>query len=438
MSKFFMFVAAMIIASNIVLSQDSSRVSHEACEELKGAHEGLNETVIEMKNALDALRKIKVSGYLQAQFQTTDGAGVGSFAGGNFPAGVSSRFAVRRGRVKFNYDNDLTQYVLQIDVTQGGVGIKDAYVSVKEPWSRTVALTAGIFDRPFGFEISYSSSSRESPERSRLFQTLFPGEREIGMKLEMASEMGLFSFVNVKAGLFNGVLNTANENDNTKDFIGRAGFQLPLEDMNLAIDGGVSLYSGKVQSNSKFVNSFSTATKTHSIDSTAANNGSTYERSYLGVDVEVYYDLPLLGGLSLRGEFIQGKQPGTSTSNSFYNPGATSTALYQRNFSGYYVNYIQNIGLSHQFLLKYDVLDPNSDADATDIGAPGTNLNVADVRYSNVGIGWIYYWDPNVKFVFYYDMVTNESINSAASGSLATFTGDLKDNVFTFRIQYKF
>jgi hypothetical protein len=342
--------------------------------------------------------------------------------------------------VKVNYDNDLTQYVLQIDVTQNGVAIKDAYATVKEPWLKAISLTGGIFNRPFGFEISYSSSDRESPERTRVIQTLFPGERDLGAKIEIAPpETSPLSFLNVRAGLLNGVLNTANENDNFKDLTGRVGVQVPFAEEGLAIDGGLSFYSGQARSNSRFVYAMDGSTKNFVVDSAAANSGSYYDRSYLGVDVQLYYDLPVLGGLSLRGEYISGKQPGTATSAVFYNPGSTVTALYQRNFAGWYVNFVQNIGLQHQFILKYDELDPNTDVRGNDIGAAGKNSTATDLKYTTFGIGWIYHWDANVKFTFYYDMVTNEKVNaSATTTALLPFKEDVKDNVFTVRMQYKF
>jgi hypothetical protein len=107
--------------------------------------------------------------------------------------------------------------------------------------------------------------------------------------------------------------------------------------------------------------------------------------------------------------------------------------------AGWYVNYVQNIGLQHQFVLKYDEYDPNTDAQGSDIGAPGRNLTAADLKYTTLGIGWIYHWDANVKFTFYYDMVTNETVNLATSStSLIPFKEDIKDNVFTIRMQYKF
>lgn len=454
--KRIIFIISLLIALVLkATSQDTTNLAtKEDVAEVKGAVEGINETMLEIKTTVDALKKIKVSGYLQAQYQLAESTSIPSYAGGNFPTNVKSRFSVRRGRVKVNYDNDLTQFVIQIDVTQGGVGIKDAYASVKEPWMRMASLTGGIFDRPFGFEISYSSSMRESPERSRIYQILFPGERELGAKIELTQENGPLNYFNLKAGLFNGVLNNANENDRWKDFIGRLGFQLPFDEQNLAIDGGFSLYVGNVTNNSKYIYKYdgSTGIKRFQVDSTSSNLGNQFERTYYGVDLQMYYDIPVIGGASLRGELISGKQPSTDKSTGFYNPEAATstdpksvidgkkiTPIYHRNIMGWYINYIQNIGLKHQLVFKYDAFDPNTDVSGDDIGKTGSNFTAADIKYTTLGIGWVYHWDANVKFVLYYDWVTNEKVNSTTtSSSLLPYKDDIKDNVFTLRMQYKF
>jgi phosphate-selective porin len=433
-------------SAGVAQDQDSVLLS-EKVNALRQEFDAAQEIQAETKSTVDLLKKIKLSGYIQSQFQSSDWAGgsngvpvsgqsaIGNFSGGAFPLNVASRFSVRRGRFKIAYENEQTvsQYVLQFDVTQNGLGIKDAYITVKDPWRKIIGLTMGVFDRPFGFEVSYSSNMRETPERSRMAQTLFPGEREIGAKLEFQPETGDWTWLNAKVGVFNGVLPTANENDNRKDIIGRVGFILPYEEQNIALDGGVSFYNGTVQSNSKFI------TTTTSIDSTTTNAGKNVERSYLGVDGQFVWDMPALGGLSVRGEYIFGKQPGTSSTNSFYNPGTAVTSLYARNFSGYYISVVQNIGTQYQMLLRYDVFDPNTDAAGSDIGLAGKNLSIGDIRYSTLGLGAVYHWDENVKFTLYYDMVSNETVNAAvaATSALAPFKNDVKDNVLTFRIQCK-
>ena len=422
-----------------------------------------------------------MSGYIQAQYQSAENDAVKSFAGGNFPTLTHNRFMVRRGRIKFNYDNTLTNYVLQFDVTENGFATKDAYVTVREPWLKAAELWAGVFNRPFGFEIEYSSSSRETPERTRMFQTLFPGERDLGAKIEIRPQIDFLNLFNLKLGLFNGN-GIAAETDNNKDFIGRFGISLPFTEENLAIDAGVSAYIGKVTLDPASSSTTSSLAKDSSWVKTASGLDSiksysyslkntttttTYkiykmdnpnatptaqaaseikaDRQYLGGDIQIYYDIPVLGGFSLRGEYISGKQPGSKSDNKFYARGAGD--IYLRNFAGYYINYVQNIGNENQFVLKYDVFDPNTDVKGEDIGRIGgnTKLGWADIKYTTLGLGWIYHWDSNVKFVLYYDMVTNEKINSAATSSTVVngssdlaYKNDIHDNVVTFRVQYRF
>ncbi len=432
-------IALLLI--NISMPALAENSQSEEIEKLKGKVDGMSETQLEMLSTLNALNKIKLSGYIQAQFQVADSDGAKTFSGGNFPSRVHQRFIIRRGRLKVNYVAGLSQYVLQFDVTNSGVSIKDAYMSITEPWTKSGSLWMGAFDRPFGFEISYSSSMRESPERSRMYQTLFPGERDIGVKFEYNPETGAFNFLRGKIGIFNGTGVTAQENDNNKDLIGRLGVVLPMVEQNMELDGGVSFYMGKVRNQGKYL--YTLDNKDWKLDSTSTNKFKYHDRTYIGLDGQYYAHLLPIGGMSLRGEFITGKQPSMGESNSYYHPTdkdttASKLALYQREFMGYYINFVQNVGLFDQFVLKYDVFDPNTGVKGDDIGRSGAHLTSADIAYQTLGVGWVHYLDSNLKLVLYYDMVTNEKVNGSATGSLATYKEDIKDNVFTVRMQYRF
>ena len=59
-------------------------------------------------------------------------------------------------------------------------------------------------------------------------------------------------------------------------------------------------------------------------------------------------------------------------------------------------------------------------------------MSVADIKYNTFGFGGVYYANPHMKFFVWYDMVTNEA--TAIKG----YTKDVKDNVFTLRVQYTF
>ena len=437
-----------LLVSSPVLGQEKS-VSEEELEEVKGALQGITESAAEYRGYVDALRKIKLTGYLQAQYRLGEvdnvGYPIGLFNGGLFPTHSKSQFQIRRARFKLNYDNTLTQFVLQVDFGAGAFSTKDAYILLIEPWTKSLGMQVGMFDRPFGYEISYSSSNRESPERARFMQTLFPGEREVGLKLFYAPMEGDFTWLRADLGLFNGNGPTSAEFDNFKDLIGRVGAQFPFGESGAELDLGLSGYYGAARSNTKFL--YSPGTLTNGlpgwrVDSSATNMGYGSPRRYAGVDAQFYYDLPSVGGAILRAEFVTGKQPGTNASSVSLStlPGGS---LYQRPFVGWYVNYVQNIGPKFQFVAKYDVYDPNTEVAASDFKDQNTSgssgLNVADIKYSTLGLGAIWHWDDYVKFTLYYEFISNEALSGlSASSPLALYREDVKDNVLTARVSFKF
>lgn len=439
---------------SVRLQAQQDKGVNDELEEMKGIVNDMQESALEYRGYVDMLRMIKISGYLQTQWRYTavtagqiqggPGFNVGQFSGGRFPDASKNVFQVRRGRLKFNYDNVLTQFVIQFDAIHTGFTLKDAYLSVTEPWLQSFGFQMGVFDRPFGYEISLSSGWRETPERSRIFQTLFPGERELGAKLFFAPQLGSLSVLRAEVGVFNGSGPTANEYDSDKDIIGRVGVQVPFEEAHAEIDIGVSGYFGKVRNGTKFLwtdGMLPNGVRGFVVDSSAGNFSNGITRRYIGADVQAYYDVPSLGGLTLRAELIAGRQPGVAGSNiSTISPSASIGPVYHRDFLGYYLNVIQNIGTAHQVIAKYDVYDPNTNVGAADFNSAG-NLSPADIKYSTFGVGYIYHWDGNVKFIAYYEFVKNERLAPASitPGSvLAAYTDDIKDDVFTFRVQYRF
>jgi hypothetical protein len=67
------------------------------------------------------------------------------------------------------------------------------------------------------------------------------------------------------------------------------------------------------------------------------------------------------------------------------------------------------------------------------VASPFRKTGAPDIKYSTLGLGLAYRWDTYVKLTAYYDMVTNET-----SSNLSGYGKDLKDNVFTLRMQFKF
>jgi len=203
----------------------------------------------------------------------------------------------------FAYDNEFSTYVLQLDATEKGVGIKDAYIAVREPWKQFVTLTAGVFNRPFGYEITYSSNSRETPERARIFQTLFPQERDMGAMITLQPVKGSrFDWIKLDAGLFCG--NGINpELDKKKDFIGRLGIAKANKNETLKFGLGVSGYYGFVNQLTAYKYEMQDGTtKSMVIDSSLSNVGKYAIRKYIGVDGQLSIESPI-GITTIRAEF---------------------------------------------------------------------------------------------------------------------------------------
>lgn len=353
-----------------------------ATEEVAGKVDALTEAFTEMKNTLDGLNRMRLSGYIQAQY-VNDQASVNSLSS---PTATRNRdqFSVRRARVKFTYQfSPTSRFVLQPDITSSGVTLKDGYVEFTEPWTAWHhTLTAGQFNWPFGFEIMYSSSDREMPERSRVIRALFPGERDRGVQV---SGTGFADRFNYRLAIVNGT-GTAQSFDfnKRKDIVGRIGGTIgPL-------DIGVSTYRGA-----------------ELVSVTGATAGREFDKERHGVDFQFVTPVP---GLGIRGEYIVGKQPPP--------PGAAANAAIAADVEGYYVYIIQNIGTRNQFVLRYDAYDPDSDNQLPNA--------IGNAQVGTLGGSYIFHWDANSKVMATYE-------RSKTSGF-----ADPDDNVFTLRYQFKF
>lgn len=392
--------------------------------------------------SLKKLDHIRISGYMQPQFQVAGSKGVDSYIGGDFPTHVNNRFMLRRGRIRFDYagytnDNKPSlQFVFQFDGTERGVFIRDFWGRVYENKFELFSFTAGMFARPFGYEVNLSSSDRESPERGRASQILMRTERDLGamVSLESRHSTNWFNYIKFDAGLFNGQgLTSPADFDSYKDFISRLALKpFPLS-KNLSFSAGLSLLEGGFLQNSKYVYRAGTASgeQVFVIDSSLSNIGKKSPRKYRGLDAQLKWKHDW-GATEIRAEYWKGTQTATAATSETP-PALLDEPHYVREFDAAFFYFLQNIiNENHQLGIKYDWYDPNTNVSGAQIGKAGTNFTPADIRYNTLGIGYIYYINDNLKLVLWYDMVKNEST------ALAGFTRDLDDNIFTCRLQFRF
>lgn len=390
---------------------------------------------------------LRVTGYMQPQFQKAQSMGAPSYAGGNFSQFSNNRFMLRRARVKFDYILPAVSripkalFTFQIDATERGVNVRDMFIKLFETKRNLLSLSAGLFSRPFGYEVNLSSTYREAPERGRMSQILMPTERDIGMMIsfEPQNKENRLSHFKLDVGLFNGQgLSGTTDFDNKKDLISRLYIK-PYYFKNLELSGGLSLLTGGWRNPTKYVFKNSSLTNgdiAFTVDSSVSNLGSFAPRNYYGADFQVKLNHKW-GETEWRVEYWLGKQPGNATS--INNPGVSPilnglpAPTYIRNFDGAFLLFLQNIiNQKHQLIVKYDWFDPNTNVKELQIGKPGTNFTTADIKFSTLGIGYSYQFNGQTKLVLYHDFVKNEITQ------LNGYTADLKDNILTCRLQFRF
>lgn len=511
MKKNYILIIVMGIMMPIVLI--NNLFAQKTVEDLKREQDTLNEKVTNIRDVMSGveeriataeadlakLTKIKVSGYLQAQWLHNEAAS-------SYP---SNLFQVRRARVKFTYEpvNGVV-FVVQPDFLLGSITLKDAYAQANDPWLKTFSLWVGQFNRP-NYEVEYSSSNREVPERSRIIRALYPGERAIGAKLEIAPpklplkvQLALFNGndgLTITDAAGNNINPSNNDFDNAKDFMGRITYAFKLGNIG-GLTIGAHGYYGKIKANS-----YDAINSDYSYNKKLDNIGETLKRNWIGFEGQLYLDL--LGGLSLKGEYIFGvnSTPGYYASSTVVSPMSSSlkndtltlTTLttrtttarpaITRNFSGYYIYLVKNIGKRNQIAIRFDYYNPNTKLSADQIGTAKwdesssktenkytfagsdpvvvTNAQTktvvnnllksgtSDIAYSTWTFGYTYFFDDHIKFMVAYEIPMNKKVGVIDANGVGNVTSTykvndvtsiydysnlIKQNVLTVRMQVKF
>ena len=393
--------------------------------------------------SLKKLDHIRISGYMQPQFQVASAEGAKNYSGGDFLPKANSRFMLRRGRIRFDYagftenHKPSVQFVFQFDGTERGVAIRDFWGRVYENRFELFSFTAGMFARPFGYEINLSSGNREAPERGRASQILMRTERDLGAMVSLESRQspkGILHYLKWDAGFFNGQgLTSPADFDSYKDFITRVSTKSVSLNKSLSVTAGLSLLQGGFVQNNKYVYSSGSVggEPVFIIDSSISNIGEKAPRQYRGADAQLKWNHNW-GATELRFEYWWGTQTATALTTETP-PLPLEVPHYIRNFDAAFICFLQNIiNTQHQLGIKYDWYDPNTNASGRQIGKVGTNLTPADIKYSTLGFGYINYINKNLKLVLWYDVIKIES--TALNG----YTNDLEDNIFTCRLQFHF
>ncbi len=365
--------------------------TEERITHIESQIEGINEPFSVIQSDVAALKKLKISGYLQGRYEWHDDASFGvNPAASNAPLNTN-RFSVRRGRLKATYAGNMSEYLLQIDATGGGVDLKDAEASFvlnnenawfpgSTPWE--LKLSMGQMKVPFGYEVLQSSGERDFLERTAVVRALFPGERDRGFRVLYSWDWLRFAGAVMNGNFTNDAIYKTSDQTSWKDLVGRLGGDFEF------MTAGVSAYSG---------HNLATTLRPAMGMTPASASYTRFGRTRLGADAQLYFDVPSLGGFALKGEIIWAKDKQMSFSG--VEPDADQCKDVES--LGWYVQAIQNIGEHAAVALRFDQYDPNTGVkDACDMAA---RAKFEKDRVRALELALIGYVSGNLKTSFHYN-----------------------------------
>lgn len=394
---------------------------------------GMDERLMTTESDVAGLKKMKISGYIQARFEYLDYENLADNAAtttnsltkssstsitGSQGQGV---FYIRRGRVKFTYTPGKTsQYVLYFDASKDKVNLKEAYVKLTEPWTgRKINLTVGQMNWPFGIEVERSSSVREVPERSLVVRTLFPGERDRGAKLSVADIMMGPAALGLDLGVYNGwgiedKTFTWQDPTKQKDVIVRGTLDLGF--LGLC----ASYYDGQYYEPARVTKTYQTNTATGAITEVTVGSATHDKRHFkgrIGGGLQTYQQLLPVGGTALLSEYIMGKEKGKPV-------------------AGWYAMLSQNLGSKLNLGLRVDAYDPFASDDTTEYVEFGGTAESRKYDQTFTVSGAVnYWWDSAVRLTLAYDHIKKDR---DMTGNIRPATEDAKDDKLTAQVQIKF
>ena len=396
-------------------------------------------------NNPDEAKKLTVTGYVQGQFDIGQEFATSKLS--NSPSynnerdGTSDhffRFGVRRGRIILKSEESFGTVVLQTDFTEKGINLKDFYYKVSEPWLKLASLSVGIFDLPFGFDISHSTFRRENAELPVIYQELFPDDKDVGTMLTISvPKESKWYGLQLNAGFFCGNA-VATPDNGDMDFCGRIKYNKKWSNVSFGI--GSSFYFGTVRNTD--VSLFQV--KDGKWEQTTVEKNLKNARQYVGFDTQLSVQTSW-GITTLRGEILSGSQPSTAgklrSPNKDLMPYGATPFNHIRRFSSWYFYCIQDVGQTPlSVVLRYVYLDPNTKIKSEEI------TQKTDLSYRYLGAGFMVRCNAAMRLMCYYDLPFNSTDNripvseAPATGKnhVANYQKHMKEGLFTCRLQYRF
>jgi hypothetical protein len=465
-----------LVASSIARAQEASAPSADTLErtvsELKARADAADQRLTQQQTELARLRdaldrevtarqaaeaaareraplfrlgglNVRLSGFVQADAVAYDQSSVDEI---NFSTGQplnQTRFLIRRARLRVDADYRYVGGALEFDGNTVSGPI--ARITNAEVWGRLpgrdpaappyLLLALGLTRIPFGFEVQQLDWVRLFLERTNVIRALFPGEYDLGAKLQ-----GGWRTVRYQLAVMNG--NPSGDKQfalrdpkQSKDVLGRLGVDTPLG-ARVGLQAGASalwgsgFHVGTGPSKDTIVwhdtnlDGQVDPTELQGVLGLPGTPSQSFGRWAFGGDLRVTAELPVVGQLAVYGEIVWAQ----NLDRAIYYADPVQAGRDLREL-GWYLAATQQLGRWAAVGVRYDRYDPDADK-SEQIAA---QLVPRDLTLSTLSLAAAVMYPPFARLTVEWDHNTN-ALGRAPSGAPATLGADQ----VTFRGQVTF
>lgn len=320
-----------------------------------------------------------------------------------------TRFLIRRARLRLQAQTQYVGALIEVD----GATVQSAQTRLlgAEAWAQWRAADAavpyvhaalGLFKIPFGREVLQYDPERLFAERSRVVQALFPGEYDLGARVQ-----GGWRFMRYALAVMNGApagdqMFALRDPNRSKDVLGRLGVDARLGGRGQLRAGASGLYGTGFSPGSPATkdtlswrddneDGLVQQSEIIAVRGQAAVPSQNFTRDALGLDLELTLRVPVVGELQLAGEIIWARNLDRGIA-----PADPIGAGRDLRELGYYVGVTQQLTPYAQLGLRFDSYDPDADrqeqlgVQAVPVSAAYATLTVAAAalhpRYGRLSI----------------------------------------------------
>jgi hypothetical protein len=360
------------------------------------------------------------------------------------------RFMIRRARLRATLDRTYVAGAFELDgstVRGPAARIAGAEASLKyagrapagtAPGAPPLIMaTIGLFKIPFGFEVVESDRDRLFLERSTVARALFPGEYDVGARLQ-----GGWRFLRYALAVQNGdpVGERAfpgRDPNHQKDFVGRVG--VDASDGPLAVNAGFSALYGtglhkgtpatkpSIQWVDTNEDGIVDTNEQRAFPGMSATPSINFARHGLGADLRIALKGLAFGDTTVSGELYYARDLDRAL---FVADPTGAVGAVGRSYRelGWYVAVMQDLGAHATVGARYDVYQPDRDASDRQAGVAVPN----DVSLSTLALVAALR-GPAGRLIVEYDVNRNHQGRDAAG-----VPTNLADNAFTIRGEARF